>query len=137
MIEYKASDIHLTTGEPIIFRIDGDISRTQTPPLSQEQMTQLLLPIIPLVKQEKFGKSWDADFAYEVKELGRFRVNLFRDHLGVGAVLRHIPSEILTAEQLGLPEVFKTVPPPQRAGTCHRPYRKRKVNHLSRHDRLY
>jgi len=102
MVESRASDMHLTGGEPVCFRIDGDIVRIESPPLAPRYMQELLLPIIPERNRREFVKINDTDFAYEVENIGRFRVNIFRDKNGVGAVLRHIPSKILTAEQLKL-----------------------------------
>lgn len=103
MVEMRASDMHLTGGEPVVFRVDGDITRIEDEQhLSPTRMRELLMPIIPERNQKEFVKINDTDFAYEVENLGRFRVNVFRDKNGVGAVLRHIPSKILTAEQLKL-----------------------------------
>ena len=69
-------------------------------------MTRLLDEIMPARAKEELQQHCDADFAYAVPELGRFRANVFRNHRGTGAVFRHIPSEILTFEQLGLPETL-------------------------------
>ena len=102
MVKRKASDIHLTGGEPVCFRADGEIIRVPDTMLTPEYMKQLLEPIIPPRNREEFLKINDTDFAYEVTGVGRFRVNVFRDKNGVGSVMRHIPSTILTAEQLKL-----------------------------------
>ena len=107
MIENRASDLHLTIGQPVIFRIDGDICRAKTPNLDSETMKSYILPIMPKVKQNHFAQTWDVDFAYEVADLGRFRVNVFRDYHGVGSVMRHIPDKVLTADQLDLPESIR------------------------------
>ncbi|MEZ4742653.1 MAG: type IV pilus twitching motility protein PilT [Bdellovibrionota bacterium] len=103
MISKKASDLHLVTGQPIIYRIDGSVTRRDSNLLSSEQLMHLLDPIIPPSNKVEFIESSDTDFAYEISSVGRFRVNLFRNNRGVGAVLRHIPATILTAEQLGIP----------------------------------
>ncbi len=102
MVKRKASDIHLTGNEPVCFRADGEIIRLPDTMLTPEYMRQLLEPIIPPRNREEFLKINDTDFAYEVLEVGRFRVNIFRDKNGVGSVMRHIPATILTAEQLKL-----------------------------------
>lgn len=102
MVKRKASDMHLTGGEPVCFRADGEITRVPDTLLTPEYMKQVLDPIIPPRNREEFLKINDTDFAYELRNVGRFRVNIFRDKNGVGAVLRHIPSTILTAEQLKL-----------------------------------
>jgi twitching motility protein PilT len=102
MVEMKASDMHLTVGQPIIFRVHGDIKRISQEPILPDMMQQFLLPTMPKRNHQEFSKSQDTDYAYELAGVGRFRVNIFRDRNGVGAVMRHIPSQILTAEQLNL-----------------------------------
>ncbi len=102
MVKRKASDMHLTGGQPVIFRADGEITRVADTLLTPEYMKQVLDVIIPPRNREEILKINDTDFAYEVKGVGRFRVNIFRDRNGIGAVLRHIPATILTAEQLKL-----------------------------------
>ena len=104
MIELGASDCHLTIGEPLIFRIDGEVRRQGENPLRSDDMQSFIDPILPLPNRKQFIDNCDTDFAYEIEGTGRFRVNVFRNRMGVGAVLRHIPSEILTAKQLGLPK---------------------------------
>lgn len=103
MIRRKASDLHMTCGEPYCYRVDGEITRIGQAPISADAMAHFILPIMPRRNQAEFQKINDTDFAYEIRGVGRFRVNVFRDKNGVGTVMRHIPSKILTAEQLGLP----------------------------------
>ena len=102
MVSMKASDLHLTVGQPVVFRVHGDISRVSQDPITPDMMRQLILPTMPRRNHDEFSRIQDTDFAYELEGVGRFRVNVFRDRNGVGAVMRHIPSQILTAEQLGL-----------------------------------
>jgi pilus retraction protein PilT len=102
MVQLKASDMHLTVGQPVILRIHGDISRISADPVTAEMMSSFLLPTFPQKNHKEFAQSQDTDYAYELTGVGRFRVNVFRDRNGVGAVMRHIPAQILTAEQLGL-----------------------------------
>jgi twitching motility protein PilT len=71
--------------------------------MTEEQILQALLEITPERNAKQFQADGDTDFAYELKGLGRFRCNLFRDHKGPGGVFRLIPSKILTTGQLGLP----------------------------------
>lgn len=107
MIEAGASDVHLTLGQPLIFRIDGDLRRMSQNPISETLMEELLLPIMPEANKKEFAEIYDTDFAYEIPGVGRFRVNMFKDNYGVGAVLRQIPAEVLTADQLGLPPAIR------------------------------
>ena len=103
MLDKGASDIHLTMGEIPCFRIDGDIVRyNEHPAMTPAIVEKYFYPIMPQSNRIEFARDSDTDFAYEVKGLARFRVNIFRDRTGVGAVMRQIPSEVFTAEQLGL-----------------------------------
>jgi len=107
MMDKGASDMHLTLGQPVIFRIDGDLHRQGNEKISDSTMESLMLPIMPMINQEEFAEIYDTDFAYEVPGLGRFRVNMFKDNYGVGAVLRQIPATVLTADQLNLPNSIR------------------------------
>jgi twitching motility protein PilT len=103
MVSKRASDVHLTMTEPIVYRIDGELERQGKAPITPEAMRAFLDPILPPANRKELKETNDTDFAYEVPNLGRFRFNCFRERLGVCAVVRHIPSKILTAEQLNLP----------------------------------
>lgn len=104
MIEDGASDLHLSTGEHPIFRQSGEMEVVagSKPATAEEQMSHLE-QIAPEKDWAQFVTEWDADFAYALEGYGRFRVNLFMDHKGPGAVLRQIPHQIPTASDLGLP----------------------------------
>ncbi|MFT5051353.1 MAG: twitching motility protein PilT [Chlamydiales bacterium] len=105
MVELNASDLHLTSDTTPMFRIDGDmVPVEECPGLSPEQMQQVLFEIAPERNQKQFTEEWDSDFAYEIEDVARYRVNMFTDLRGPGAVLRLIPSEVLTADQLNLPK---------------------------------
>ncbi len=102
MCRRGASDMHLTSGEPPRLRVDGSIVSLPMKPISPDQMNGLLQEITPPVDWKIFQETNDADCAYPLEGLGRFRTNLFRDLTGPGAVFRIIPTEILSAEKLGL-----------------------------------
>jgi twitching motility protein PilT len=105
MVEQGASDLHVSSEESPMLRIDGDMVRIAgMAARSGEQMQALLEPIVPERNLKEFAEVNDTDFAHEIAGLARFRANIFRDRKGWGAVFRMIPSEILTAEQLGLPK---------------------------------
>lgn len=108
MLKERSSDLHISSDEKPMLRVDGAVRRIESLPiLDSAQVAQLLAPIIPERNRREFVEKWDTDFAYEVKKLGRFRSNIFMDRKGVGAVFRLIPSEVISAEQLGLPKVLK------------------------------
>jgi twitching motility protein PilT len=104
MTQAGCSDVHLTADSPPYWRLDGQIEPIEgESPLSVDFLEQQIRSISPPENQEEFDCRNDTDFAYEVPGLSRFRVNVFRDRKGVGAVLRTIPFEIPSATQLGLP----------------------------------
>ena len=108
MVQYGASDLHYSTGCKPCLRKDGSIAALVNEDVVDAQVAKTTLyEIMPKRNEEEFNETNDTDFAYELPGIARFRCNVFRDNRGVGAVLRIIPSEILTAEQLGLPEVCK------------------------------
>jgi twitching motility protein PilT len=86
-----------------MIRESGDmVPLPGVPKLTREQMLQILMEICPDRSKKQFEETWDADFAYALDGVGRFRANYFMDRFGPGAVFRLIPSKILSAEQLGL-----------------------------------
>lgn len=105
MIQEDCSDLHLCSGSVPIFRKDGDVVPAKGHEVQQSaELEELLAPIVPERNDEEFRECSDTDFAYEIPGLARFRINMFRDRKGVGAVFRQIPSTILTAEQLKIPD---------------------------------
>ncbi|MDX2479127.1 MAG: type IV pilus twitching motility protein PilT [Desulfuromusa sp.] len=99
------SDLHLSPGNPPMIRTSGQLRSAIDQVLSNEQYHALLYEIMSEDKRRYFEEHHDLDFAYEVTALNaRFRANIFMGRLGISAVFRIIPAEILTVEQLGLPE---------------------------------
>jgi twitching motility protein PilT len=103
----KASDLHMRSGERPMYRIDGDIvAETNVEPLSAAFLERMLLSIMPERNRAEFEELNDTDLAYELADVARFRVNVFRDRHGVGSVIRAIPSRVVTADEMGItPEV--------------------------------
>ncbi len=110
MVERGASDLHLTVGLSPMFRDSGDIEPLRYRRLTQDDWTGLIKPIAPPRIWAQYDGIGDADFAYEFPGVGRFRVNLFRQHRGGGAVFRVIPTKIMTIDQLGLPHQTHRIP---------------------------
>ncbi len=104
MVEVEASDLHMTAGNPPMLRLHGDMVPVDGLMFSNEDLRAALLELAPEENRRQFDEEHDTDFAYELKGYGRFRANLFEDHKGPGGVFRLIPSDILTVQQLGLPE---------------------------------
>lgn len=102
--EKKGSDLHLSPDNPPMMRAAGDLVPVLAQKLTAAENQTLLYEIMSDVQKEKFEATHDLDFAYEVPALdARFRANIFFGRLGISAVFRMIPGQILTAEQLGLP----------------------------------
>jgi len=106
MNEQGASDLHLVSGQPPALRLHGDIERIRYNVLSNDDLRGLLYEITPEEKIKIFEETGDVDFGYEIPGLARYRANYFMQKYGIAAVFREIPSDILTAEQLGLPPVI-------------------------------
>jgi twitching motility protein PilT len=104
MVTEGASDLHLAGGQRPRWRIDGELREIEDAPvLGPESVLELLGPLMPERNREEFTSTNDTDFAHSLPGLARFRVNMFRDTGGVGAVFRQIPVAILSLEQLGMP----------------------------------
>ena len=106
MVEEGASDLHLSAGHKPRWRIDGEIFELRDGAvLDPDAVFEMLRPKMRQASVLEFEETNDCDFAYAIEGVARFRVNLFRDRLGTGSVLRQIPDTVLTLEQLGMPEV--------------------------------
>ena len=103
MNDRGASDLHLSVGRPPIFRISGRIEPIRYRVLTDDDFERLMRPTAPDRIWKRYLVEGDADYAYEVAGLARFRVNVSRQHRGRAAVFRIIPTKIMTVEQLRLP----------------------------------
>ena len=104
-----ASDVHLTAGEPPRVRIHGDMKKLEEAALSPEEVHTLVFDIMSDALRRQFQETNDVDFSFELGDLARFRVNVFRGRRGEGAVFRTIPTTVMTIEDLGLPSILKDV----------------------------
>ncbi len=103
MLEKGSSDLHLSTGQVPMLRISGDMVPVEgMGVVSARDAEMVLSEIMPQRNREEFNETCDTDFAYELKDVGRFRCNVFMDRHGWGGVFRLIPSKILTIADLGL-----------------------------------
>jgi twitching motility protein PilT len=103
----NGSDLHLIAGNPPRFRVHGDLEILEPGKLDAEELARSLAAITPRVAAAAFDREDQADFAYAIDEVARFRVNLFRHLGGSGAVMRSIPSKAKSIEELGLPQVLR------------------------------
>ena len=102
-----ASDLHLSAGLPPMIRVDGDVRRINLPALDARDVQALIYDIMNDKQRQDFEEYLETDFSFEVPGVARFRVNVFNQNRGAGAVFRTIPAKILTLEELGMGEVFR------------------------------
>ncbi len=109
MNDRGASDFHLTVGRPPMLRASGMMESIRYRTISEIDFTEMLKPVTPERLWTDYLKSGDIDFSYEIPGVARYRVNLFRQQRGGGAVFRVIPTKIMTLEQLGLPDQVRRI----------------------------
>jgi len=102
-----ASDVHLSAGEPPMVRMHGDMKRIEHPPLGAEDVHRMVFDIMSDAVRKAFQETNDVDFSFELGDIARFRVNVFRTRRGEGAVFRTIPTKVLTLDELGMPPILK------------------------------
>ena len=112
MFEQKASDLHVSTGNAPMLRINGELQRVDFPPLENDMLKAMLYEIAPEFKIKIFEETGDVDFGYEIPKVSRFRANFFQQKNGISAVFRQIPSRVLSFEDFEkfdapLPAVLK------------------------------
>jgi twitching motility protein PilT len=116
LIERDGSDLHIKVGSPPMARIHGHLGPLMdVPPLEPEQTEVALDAIIPSAKlRQEFGEVGEADFAYAIPGVSRFRVNAFRQRGSVSIACRAIPFAVRTIDELGLPQVVRDLADSQR-----------------------
>lgn len=105
MKELDASDVHIVSGAPVTYRIHGDLLPANERDLSAQEVELLLYEILSDEQIKVFESRWDLDTSYMIPGFARFRVNLFCNHRGPCAVLRMIPEDPPTLQELGFPQV--------------------------------
>jgi twitching motility protein PilT len=106
VIKKKASDLHLQVGLPPMLRIDGSlVAVTGADVLNEEGVEALIFAILDEDQKQILLKDKEFDFSFAYGDLGRFRVNAFHERGNMAAALRLIPNEILSIEQLGMPQI--------------------------------
>ena len=106
-VKEGASDCHLSAGEPPMVRIHGDLKKLDHAPLTKEQVHTLVYDMMSDHHRKVFEENHECDFSFEMGDIARFRVNVFLQARGTGAVFRNIPTKIVPLEQLGMPPIFR------------------------------
>jgi twitching motility protein PilT len=105
-VKNKASDLHLSAGLPPMIRVHGDVRRINLPPLEHKDVHAMIYDIMNDQQRKHYDETYDVDFSFDLPGLARFRVNAFMQDRGSSAVLRTIPSRVLTLEELACPKIF-------------------------------
>ncbi|MDF7675349.1 type IV pilus twitching motility protein PilT [Neisseriaceae bacterium ESL0693] len=108
-VKNKASDLHLSAGLPPMIRVNGDIRRINLPEQNAEEVGKMITSIMNDQQRKVYQQNLECDFSFELPNVSRFRVNAFNTQRGPAAVLRSIPSKVLTLEDLKAPEVFRHI----------------------------
>src|SRR4051812_28788679 len=105
MVQKRASDLHLTSGVAPVLRVDGQMVPTPFETLTPDLCQRLIYSLLTDQQRQVFEAKSELDLSFGIKGVGRVRMNVFRQRGSVGAALRSIPSNFMTFDELGLPEV--------------------------------
>ena len=105
-VKNKASDLHLSSGLPPMIRVHGDVRRINLPPLEHKDVHGMIYDIMNDGQRKQYEEVLECDFSFAIPGLARFRVNAFNQERGAAAVLRTIPSKILSLQDLNAPKIF-------------------------------
>jgi twitching motility protein PilT len=108
-VQQGASDCHISAGEPPMVRMHGDLKKLDYPALSQDETHALIYDMMSDVQRKNFEEHRECDFSFDLGDIARFRVNVFVQGRGLGAVFRTIPTEILPLEKLGMPPILRQI----------------------------
>jgi twitching motility protein PilT len=109
LADVEGSDLHVKVGSPPLLRIDGRLRKLDRAPLSQEDTEAIGDAIIPEDRKAHFAEHGEVDFAHSLPGVGRFRVNVFKQRSSVSMVLRRLRFGGPTFEEMGLPDVIRTL----------------------------
>ncbi|RME57305.1 MAG: type IV pilus twitching motility protein PilT [Candidatus Dadabacteria bacterium] len=107
--QQNASDLHISAGEPPMIRVHGSMKKVKVPPLSPEETHEMIYDIMNDAQRKHFEEFNEIDFSLQIGDVARFRVNVFKQIRGLGAVFRQIPTKIITLDELGLPPILKQI----------------------------
>jgi len=109
VVELGGSDLHITTGSPPRIRLHGDLLPMSYPPLSAEETKKLVYSVMTDQQKHRFEESLELDFSFGIKDLARFRANIFTQRSSAAGVFRLIPFEIKSIQELQLPMILENL----------------------------
>ena len=108
LVAENGSDLHISSNLPPAMRVDGKLRRMDYPPLTPDEVENLLFPMLSNEQRRRLEQEWELDFSYGIEGLSRFRVNFYKDKGNYAAAFRTITSTVPSFEKLGLPEIIRT-----------------------------
>src|SRR3970040_2113520 len=109
VVKNKASDLHLSSGLPPMIRVHGDVRRINVPAMEHKDVHGMIYDIMNDGQRKFYEENLECDFSFAVPNLARFRVNAFVQQRGAAAVLRTIPTKVLSLEELKCPKIFTEI----------------------------
>ena len=106
VVKNKASDLHLSAGLPPMIRVHGDIRRINLPALEHKDVHSMIYDIMNDAQRKTYEEVLECDFSFAIPGLARFRVNAFNQQRGACAVMRTIPTKVMTLQELNAPKIF-------------------------------
>ena len=108
-VQGGASDIHIKTGTPVVFRINRELISIECPVPTEQWLNQVVDTITPAHLKKRLEEEREVDFSYYVPDVGRFRTNLFQQRGQWALAMRHVKNQVASFEELGLLEQIKTI----------------------------
>ncbi len=109
LVKDGGSDLHISNALPPVARIDGQLTRYESKPLTPEDVEALLFPMLSNEQRRRLEQDWELDFSYGIDDVGRFRVNFYKDKGCYAAAFRTISSTAPQLESLGMPDIVKKI----------------------------
>ena len=109
ILNYRASDLHISVGLPPVIRVDGSLLRTKYQPFTPEGVEDLLFPMLNNEQRRTLEQTWELDMSYGIEGVGRFRVNIYKNKGTYAAAFRTINTTVPNFETLGLPDVVRKI----------------------------
>jgi len=109
VVKNRASDLHLSAGLPPMIRVHGDVRRINLPPMEHKDVHGMIYDIMNDGQRKFYEENLECDFSFAIPGLARFRVNAFVQQRGAAAVMRTIPSKVLSMQDLGAPKIFAEI----------------------------
>lgn len=107
VVANNCSDLHLAIGLPPILRLDGELKQTRYEPLTSTVLQRMVYDILSDDQIQRFEMNLELDCSYAMRQIARFRINVFRERGNVAAAFRLIPARVPTIAELGLPPVVE------------------------------